>query len=102
MMIITGTPAGTAWSVDHEIGGCWQPKQGVVAAIRYCLPGDLIESEIQSIGVLRNTVIQALAIAIRHFRRRYMNNGKLAVRRALRPVTLSPHKSGYSDLEAPK
>ena len=57
MMIITGTPAGTAWSVDHELGGRWQPKQGVVAATRYCLPGDQIESEIQSIGVLRNTVI---------------------------------------------
>jgi 2-keto-4-pentenoate hydratase/2-oxohepta-3-ene-1,7-dioic acid hydratase in catechol pathway len=57
MMIITGTPAGTAWSVDQELGGRWQPKQGVVAATRYCLPGDRIESEIQSIGVLRNTVI---------------------------------------------
>ena len=40
MMIITGTPAGTAWSVDQELGGRWQPKQGVVAATRYCLPGD--------------------------------------------------------------
>jgi 2-keto-4-pentenoate hydratase/2-oxohepta-3-ene-1,7-dioic acid hydratase in catechol pathway len=57
MVIITGTPAGTAWSVDHELGGRWQPKQGVVAATRYCLPGDRIESEIQSIGVLRNIVI---------------------------------------------
>ena len=57
MMIITGTPAGTVWSVDHELGGRWQPKRGVVAATRYCLPGDQIESEIQSIGVLRNTVI---------------------------------------------
>jgi 2-keto-4-pentenoate hydratase/2-oxohepta-3-ene-1,7-dioic acid hydratase in catechol pathway len=57
MMIITGTPAGTAWSVDHELGGRWQPKQGVIAATRYCLPGDRIESEIQSIGVLRNGII---------------------------------------------
>ena len=57
MMIITGTPAGTAWSVDHELGGQWRPKQGLIAATRYCLPGDQIECEIQSIGVLRNAVI---------------------------------------------
>jgi 2-keto-4-pentenoate hydratase/2-oxohepta-3-ene-1,7-dioic acid hydratase in catechol pathway len=57
MMIITGTPAGTAWSVDRELGGRWQPKQGLVAATRYCLPGDQIECEIQSIGVLKNAVI---------------------------------------------
>jgi 2-keto-4-pentenoate hydratase/2-oxohepta-3-ene-1,7-dioic acid hydratase in catechol pathway len=57
MVIITGTPAGTAWSVDHELGGRWQPREGVVAATRYCLPGDRIECEIQSIGVLRNTII---------------------------------------------
>lgn len=57
MMIITGTPAGTAWSVDRELGGRWQPKQGVIAATRYCLPGDQIECEIQSIGVLKNAVI---------------------------------------------
>jgi 2-keto-4-pentenoate hydratase/2-oxohepta-3-ene-1,7-dioic acid hydratase in catechol pathway len=57
MMIITGTPAGTAWSVDRELGGPWQPKQGVIAATRYCLAGDQIECEIQSIGVLRNAVI---------------------------------------------
>ena len=57
MMIITGTPAGTAWSVDRELGGRWQPKQGIIAATRYCLPGDQIECEIQSIGVLRNVVI---------------------------------------------
>jgi hypothetical protein len=28
-----------------------------VAATRYCLPGDVIESEIESIGVLRNPVV---------------------------------------------
>jgi 2-keto-4-pentenoate hydratase/2-oxohepta-3-ene-1,7-dioic acid hydratase in catechol pathway len=56
MMIITGTPAGTAWSVDRELGGRWQPRQGVIAATRYCLPGDQIECEIQSIGVLKNSV----------------------------------------------
>jgi 2-keto-4-pentenoate hydratase/2-oxohepta-3-ene-1,7-dioic acid hydratase in catechol pathway len=57
MIIITGTPAGTAWSVDRELGGQWRPKQGVTAATRYCLPGDQIECEIQSIGVLENSVV---------------------------------------------
>jgi 2-keto-4-pentenoate hydratase/2-oxohepta-3-ene-1,7-dioic acid hydratase in catechol pathway len=56
MIIITGTPAGTAWSTDRELGGRWEPKHGLVAATRYCLPGDLIESEIERIGVLRNPV----------------------------------------------
>jgi 2-keto-4-pentenoate hydratase/2-oxohepta-3-ene-1,7-dioic acid hydratase in catechol pathway len=56
MVIITGTPAGTAWSTDSELGGNWKPKGGVVAAERYCLPGDLVESEIEGIGVLRNPI----------------------------------------------
>ena len=56
MIIITGTPAGTAWSADKELGGNWQPKRGLIAATRYCLPGDVIECEIQAIGVLRNPV----------------------------------------------
>lgn len=57
MVILTGTPAGTAWSVDAELGGQWQPTEGLVAATRYCLPGDVIESDIEQIGVLRNQVI---------------------------------------------
>ena len=56
MVIITGTPAGTAWSTDHELGGRWQGEPGLVAATRYCLPGDVIESEIEKIGTLRNRV----------------------------------------------
>lgn len=56
MVIITGTPAGTAWSSDGELGGSWQGSPGLVAASRYCLPGDVIESEIERIGILRNTV----------------------------------------------
>jgi 2-keto-4-pentenoate hydratase/2-oxohepta-3-ene-1,7-dioic acid hydratase in catechol pathway len=56
MVIITGTPAGTAWSADKELGGHWQPKEGLIAATRYCLPGDIIECEIGRIGVLRNPV----------------------------------------------
>ena len=57
MVILTGTPAGTAWSVDAELGGQWQATEGLVAATRYCLPGDIIESYIEQIGILRNPVI---------------------------------------------
>jgi 2-keto-4-pentenoate hydratase/2-oxohepta-3-ene-1,7-dioic acid hydratase in catechol pathway len=56
MVIITGTPAGTAWSADKELGGHWRPKEGLVAAARYFLPGDTVECEIERIGVLRNPV----------------------------------------------
>jgi 2-keto-4-pentenoate hydratase/2-oxohepta-3-ene-1,7-dioic acid hydratase in catechol pathway len=56
MVIITGTPSGTAWSTDRELGGKWQDEPGLVPATRYCLPGDVIECEIEKIGVLRNTV----------------------------------------------
>lgn len=63
MVIITGTPAGTAWSTDRELGGNWSPAQDgpevMVPAARYCLPGDRIESEIEGIGVLRNHVESA-------------------------------------------
>jgi 2-keto-4-pentenoate hydratase/2-oxohepta-3-ene-1,7-dioic acid hydratase in catechol pathway len=55
--IITGTPAGTAWSTDPELGGTWQAQPGLVPAQRYCLPGDVVESELETIGVLRNPVV---------------------------------------------
>jgi 2-keto-4-pentenoate hydratase/2-oxohepta-3-ene-1,7-dioic acid hydratase in catechol pathway len=57
MVILTGTPAGTAWSTDAELGGKWQGQEGLVAATRYCLPGDVIENEIDRIGILRNEVV---------------------------------------------
>lgn len=57
MVILTGTPAGTAWSTDGELGGTWQPTEGLTAATRYCLPGDVVVSEIEGIGVLSNPVV---------------------------------------------
>jgi 2-keto-4-pentenoate hydratase/2-oxohepta-3-ene-1,7-dioic acid hydratase in catechol pathway len=56
MVILTGTPAGTAWSVDAELGGTWQAEGGLVPATRYCLPGDVVESSVEPIGTLRNPV----------------------------------------------
>lgn len=56
MVIITGTPAGTAWSNDKELGGKGHTPPGLVPALRYCLPGDVVECEIEGIGTLRNPV----------------------------------------------
>ncbi len=61
MAIITGTPAGTAWSVDKELGGKGVTQPGLVPATRYCLPGDVVECEVEGIGVLRNPVAEAHA-----------------------------------------
>lgn len=41
---------------DKELGGHWQPKDGLAAATRYFLPGDVVECEIERIGILRNPV----------------------------------------------
>jgi 2-keto-4-pentenoate hydratase/2-oxohepta-3-ene-1,7-dioic acid hydratase in catechol pathway len=57
MIIITGSPAGTAWSTDRELGGTWTPAPGLIPASRYCLPGDLIECEVEKIGILKNHVM---------------------------------------------
>jgi 2-keto-4-pentenoate hydratase/2-oxohepta-3-ene-1,7-dioic acid hydratase in catechol pathway len=59
MVIITGTPAGTAWSADKELGGKGVTQPGLVPATRYCLPGDVVECEVERIGVLRNPVAEA-------------------------------------------
>lgn len=67
MVIITGTPAGTAWSSDKELGGHWAPPadgEPLVAAKGYNQPGDVVESEITGIGVLRNHVVAAAAGAL--------------------------------------
>jgi 2-keto-4-pentenoate hydratase/2-oxohepta-3-ene-1,7-dioic acid hydratase in catechol pathway len=57
MVLITGTPSGTAWSTDRELGGKWQGEPGLVPATRYALPGDVIECELEKIGILRNVVV---------------------------------------------
>ncbi len=57
MVIITGTPAGTAWSTDKELGGKWGSMPGLTPATRYCEPGDVVESEIEKIGILRNPIV---------------------------------------------
>jgi 2-keto-4-pentenoate hydratase/2-oxohepta-3-ene-1,7-dioic acid hydratase in catechol pathway len=34
-------------------------QPGLVPATRYCLPGDVVECEVEKIGVLRNAVAEA-------------------------------------------
>jgi 2-keto-4-pentenoate hydratase/2-oxohepta-3-ene-1,7-dioic acid hydratase in catechol pathway len=63
MVIITGTPAGTAWSADKELGGKGVTQPGLVPATRYCLPGDMVECEVEKIGILRNPIAQHAAAA---------------------------------------
>ena len=57
MVIITGTPSGTAWSTDPELGGKWSGHSGMVPARGYLEPGDLVVCEIENIGRLENRVI---------------------------------------------
>ena len=50
MVIITGTLAGTAWSGDKELGGKGVDAAGPGAGqTRYCLPGDIVECEVEKI-----------------------------------------------------
>ncbi len=45
-VIVTGTPAGTGWTLKPP---------------RFLVPGDVVEVEIERIGVLRNGVIDEVA-----------------------------------------
>ena len=56
MVIITGTPSGTAWSCDAELGGKWHGTDGMVPATGYLKHGDEIVCEVQGIGRLSNPV----------------------------------------------
>jgi 2-keto-4-pentenoate hydratase/2-oxohepta-3-ene-1,7-dioic acid hydratase in catechol pathway len=56
MVIITGTPSGTAWSTDTELGGRWSGTDGMVPAKGYLHDGDLVVCEIDRIGRLENVV----------------------------------------------
>lgn len=56
MVIITGTPSGTAWSTDKELGGRWSGTDGMVPAKGYLQDGDVVTCEIERIGRLDNPV----------------------------------------------
>ena len=57
MVIITGTPSGTAWSSDEDLGGKWAGTNGMIKAKRYLQPNDTIVCEVEGIGKLSNPII---------------------------------------------
>jgi acylpyruvate hydrolase len=59
VVISTGTPGGTAWGSDPELGGKKPLPQGVAAPAAYLQAGDEVVCEIQYVGRLRNRVAAA-------------------------------------------
>lgn len=59
VVISTGTPGGTAWGTDAELGGKKPMRKDVAAAGGYLQPGDEVVCEIESLGRLRNRVVAA-------------------------------------------
>ncbi len=60
-VISTGTPGGTAWGTDPELGARKTTRDDVVPAPGYLAPGDEIRCEIEGIGTLVNRVRAASA-----------------------------------------
>ena len=56
-VISTGTPGGTAWASDPDLGGRPYQRGDVVRPAGYLTPGDVVSCEIERIGVLRNKVV---------------------------------------------
>lgn len=59
VVIATGTPGGTAWGTDPELGGRKPMRRDVVAAAGYLQPGDVVACEIEGIGRLQNRIVAA-------------------------------------------
>ena len=55
-VISTGTPGGTGWGQDPELGGTGVTPPGCGPA-RYLAPGDHVRSEIERVGVLELDVV---------------------------------------------
>jgi acylpyruvate hydrolase len=56
VLIETGTPGGTAWATDPEIGGRPYEREDVTRA-GYMQPGDVVTVEIDGIGSLTNSIV---------------------------------------------
>lgn len=59
VVISTGTPGGTAWGSDAELGGKKPMRKDVVTAAGYLQPGDEVACEIEGVGRLVNRVVAA-------------------------------------------
>jgi 2-keto-4-pentenoate hydratase/2-oxohepta-3-ene-1,7-dioic acid hydratase in catechol pathway len=57
-VIITGTPGGTAWAQDKELGGKSPTRDDVIPATGYLQVGDTVDCHIEGIGTLTNTVAE--------------------------------------------
>lgn len=55
-VISTGTPGGTGWGQDRDLGGTQVTPRGCEPA-RYLAPGDHVRSEIEGVGVLEFDVV---------------------------------------------
>jgi 2-keto-4-pentenoate hydratase/2-oxohepta-3-ene-1,7-dioic acid hydratase in catechol pathway len=56
MIISTGTPGGTGWASDPELGGVSYKRDDIVRPAGYLAAGDLIACSIEGIGTLENRV----------------------------------------------
>jgi len=59
VVIATGTPGGTAWGTDPELGGKKPMRKDTVAPRGYMQAGDVVTCEIAGLGRLRNRVAAA-------------------------------------------
>jgi 2-keto-4-pentenoate hydratase/2-oxohepta-3-ene-1,7-dioic acid hydratase in catechol pathway len=59
VVISTGTPGGTAWGTDSELGGKKPMRKDVATAGGYLQPGDEVVCEIGGVGRLVNKVVAA-------------------------------------------
>jgi len=59
VVISTGTPGGTAWGTDEELGGKKPMRKDVVTPKGYLQPGDEVTCEIEGVGKLTNKVVAA-------------------------------------------
>jgi 2-keto-4-pentenoate hydratase/2-oxohepta-3-ene-1,7-dioic acid hydratase in catechol pathway len=56
MVISTGTPGGTGWASDPELGGVSYKRDDIVRPAGYLAAGDAIACSIEGIGTLENRV----------------------------------------------
>lgn len=59
VVISTGTPGGTAWGADPQLGGKRPMRLCATASAGCVQPGDEVLCEIERIGRLRNRVVAA-------------------------------------------
>ena len=58
-VISTGTPGGTAWAADSELGGRAYERPDLVRASGYLQAGDRVVCRIETIGELYNQIVRS-------------------------------------------